>query len=97
MHNASLLSPEMQEFFPRFMQRKWMDSYGTLQGIENVLQGMSRHTSLPDKTADGIAILKQYYDNFRDEFFEFFPLLMEHIETNFQIPLRDNMPGKILF
>lgn len=93
--NIEILTPDMQEFFPRFMKRKWMETYGTIEGIENVLNGMSRHTSLPDKTIDAIRILKINYDSFRDEFFEFFPLIIEHIENTFQIPILENLPNNV--
>lgn len=92
--NMDLMPMNVQKFIPGFMKRKWLESYQTPEGIELVLQGMSRHTSLPDKTSDAITILKENYELFRDEFFEFFPLMIEHLETNFQIPLFENIPGR---
>jgi acyl carrier protein phosphodiesterase len=81
-------SEEIQEFIPRFMNYGWIESYDTPQGIEKVLQGMSKHTSLPDKTDEAIEILKQHYDNFRNEFFEYFPQLIHHVEERFQVTIK---------
>jgi acyl carrier protein phosphodiesterase len=85
--NMHHFSPEVQEFIPRFMKFGWMESYVTLEGIELVLQGMSRHTSLPDKTEDAIKILKAYYKNFENEFLEYFPQLIKRIEEDYEVEL----------
>ena len=71
--NLDVLSVEMQDFFPRFMRHRWIESYHTVEGIEKVLEGMSRNTSLPDETKFAIDILKEHYTSFSDEFFTFFP------------------------
>jgi acyl carrier protein phosphodiesterase len=83
--HMSYLPLDIQEFIPRFMKRRWIESYATLEGIERVLQGMSKHTSLPDKTVDAINILKTQYDGFKEEFFEYFPQLVAHVEEKFQV------------
>ncbi|HEY4787423.1 MAG TPA: ACP phosphodiesterase [Bacteroidales bacterium] len=85
--NMSYLPADIQEFIPRFMKRRWIESYATLEGIEHVLMGMSRYTSLPDKTADAINILKNEYEGFKSEFFEYFPLLEAHVVEKFQIEI----------
>ena len=86
--NMEFLPEDIQEFIPRFMKRRWIESYATLKGIENVLEGMSKHTSLPDKTADAIDILKRDYEEFRTEFFDYFPQLVAHVEDKFQIAIK---------
>ncbi len=90
--NMHYFSEEIQEFIPRFMKYKWIESYDSLLGIEKVLQGMSKHTSLPDKTDEAIEILKMYYDDFQNEFFEYFPQLIQHVEERFQVKVK-NLPG----
>lgn len=86
--NIEFLPADIREFFPRFMKRRWIESYATLEGIERVLEGMSKHTSLPDKTTDAIDILKKEYDGFKTEFFEFFPQLVAHVEEKFQVEIK---------
>jgi acyl carrier protein phosphodiesterase len=86
--NMEYLPADIQEFIPRFMKRRWIESYATLEGIERVLEGMSKHTSLPDKTLDAIVILKRDYDGLKTEFFDFFPQLVAHVEEKFQIGIK---------
>jgi acyl carrier protein phosphodiesterase len=89
--NKSLLvymhyfSKDIQDFIPRFMKYKWIESYATLNGIEKVLEGMSKHTSLPDKTVDAIDILKLHYESFLNEFCEYFPQLIDQVESKFGV------------
>lgn len=78
---------EIREFIPRFMQRRWLESYATIEGIQNVLTGMSRHTSLPDHTEAAINILREQYEGFREEFFDYFPQLTAYVEEQFEIKL----------
>ena len=86
--HMEFLPVEIQEFIPRFMKRRWIESYATLEGIERVLEGMSKHTSLPDKTIDAIVILKNEYDDLKTEFFDFFPQLVTHVEEKFQVAIK---------
>jgi acyl carrier protein phosphodiesterase len=85
--NMHFFSEEVQEFIPRFMKFGWIESYATLEGIELVLKGMSRHTSLPDKTIDAISILEEHYESFQSEFFDFFPQLINNVEVKFKISI----------
>ena len=86
--HMSYLPTEIQEFIPGFMKRGWIESYATLEGIEKVLVGISKHTSLPDKTIDAIDILKKQYEVFKTEFFDYFPELVAHIEDKFQFEIK---------
>jgi len=86
--NMSYLPHDLQEFIPRFMKRRWIESYATLEGIEHVLEGMSKHTSLPDRTSHAIETLKRDYEGFKTEFFDFFPQLVAHVEEKFQVEIK---------
>lgn len=79
---------EIREVIPRFMQRHWLESYATVHGIENVLTGMSRHTSLPDHTVAAIQILNDQYEGLREEFFDYFPQLITYVKEKFEIDLK---------
>ena len=92
----NFLPASIQEFIPRFMQNRWIESYATPEGIEKVLEGMSRNTSLPDKTIDAIEILKTHYPEFRKEFYDYFPQLIEYIEDKFQISIQGQLSKKSL-
>lgn len=78
----------VKTFIPQFMQRRWLESYAKVEGIQNVLTGMSRHTSLPDHTEVAIQILKEQYAGFEEEFFEYFPQLEAHVEHQYDIVMK---------
>jgi acyl carrier protein phosphodiesterase len=92
-----LFPADLQDFIPKFMNFGWMDLYVSLDGIEKVLRGMVKHTTLPDKTDDAMEIFKLYYDEFRMEFYDYFPLLIDHIEENFQISIHNASYSRGLF
>ena len=72
--NMHIFPEDLQEFIPRFMNHGWLESYNTIIGIEKVLEGMAKHTSLPDKTDDAILIFENDYEKFKSEFYEYFPI-----------------------
>jgi acyl carrier protein phosphodiesterase len=86
--NMEYFSPEVREFFPKFIKNRWMESYVSLDGIRKVLQGMSKHTSLPDKAVDALQIIVKDYEPLKKEFNDFFPLLINEVEANFDVTVR---------
>lgn len=65
------LPKRVQGFLPVLIQHKRLESYATVQGIQQSLEIMSRYTSLPEKSARAIEIM---LDNlhFYEENFSFF-------------------------
>ena len=51
----------------------WLVAYGTFQGIDKALKGMSGRTAFDSGMENAILDLKQDYDKYRKEFQEFFP------------------------
>lgn len=83
--HINVFPQEIREFIPRFSRRRWIETYATVEGIQNVLAGMSKHTSLPDHTTSAIQILKDSYKEFSTEFFDYFPQLISYVEEKFEI------------
>jgi acyl carrier protein phosphodiesterase len=75
----------VNNFLKRFFDRGWLNTYKTVEGIERVLLGMSKNTSLPAKTPHAIEIFNDKYANFRKDFYEFFPKIMKYVSTNYNI------------
>jgi acyl carrier protein phosphodiesterase len=48
----------MRKFTPMMIQNNWLVLYRSVEGVERVLKGMSRYTSLPDKTNDAVKIIR---------------------------------------
>ncbi len=85
IRNSKLFPGEVKRFFPFFILRNWLETYSYVNGIETVLKGMSKHTSLPDHTRFAIEILLEHYSLFEDHFMEFFPQIIAEIEKRFEI------------
>jgi acyl carrier protein phosphodiesterase len=80
-----------QEYILNFTKYNWLYAYATVEGIEKVLRGMAKYTSLPDKTDEAMIIFNEEYDEFRSEFMTFFPQLIDYIENEFNIDVRCQM------
>ena len=83
-----ILPASVQSFVPRMIERRRLLSYGEFEGIRTALQMMSKHTSLPAKTEYAMGILHEHYERFMDNFFIFFPQLIEHVRKHYNIDLR---------
>jgi len=81
------LPRSMLSFITSLLKHDWLMAYTTPEGIEKVLKNMSIKTSLPDETEFAMNILNTQYDRINEEFSEFFPSLVRHIENDCNIPL----------
>jgi acyl carrier protein phosphodiesterase len=92
MHNMMLnhfeLLPErLKNYLPGFMSERWVERYATLDGIRDVLETMSKRTSLPGETEFAISVMEAFYSDFRHEFFDFFGQIIEFVENKFMISI----------
>jgi acyl carrier protein phosphodiesterase len=88
--NFKILPKRVKQFLPIFILNNWMESYLTIDGIGVVLHRMSKRTSLPDYSKFAINELRQNYDRYRADFYEYFPILIDYIEREHQV--RINRP-----
>ncbi|MBS3768925.1 MAG: ACP phosphodiesterase [Bacteroidales bacterium] len=82
-----ILPAPVQSFVPRMIERKRLLSYGEMEGVKKALKIMAQHTSLPDKTDDAMNILSEHYKIFNNNFFLFFPQLIEHVKKQYGISI----------
>ena len=92
MHNVMLnhfeiLPERLQNYLPGFMNERWIERYATLEGIRDVLDTMSKRTSLPNETEFAISVVEAFYNDFRHEFFDFFGQLIEFVESKYMISI----------
>ncbi|MDR0712951.1 MAG: ACP phosphodiesterase [Bacteroidales bacterium] len=87
LNNLEILPERLQNHLPGFMNERWIERYATIDGIRDVLDTMSKRTSLPNETEFAISVMEAFYDNFRYEFFDFFGQIIEFVETKFMIPI----------
>jgi len=69
----------IKNWFPNFLRNNWLETYSDINGIEKVLQRMSSRTSLPDFTGYAIKVLKEQEDDLKQEFQEYFQIVIEYI------------------
>jgi len=89
LNNFEILPPKLQNFLPGFMNERWIERYATIDGIRDVLETMSKRTSLPNETEFAISVIEAFYADFRHEFFDFFGQIIEFVEAKFLISIRN--------
>ncbi len=80
---------ERQETFPERMQRsmrymvsnRLLQSYREIGGVHHALRGMETRLKRPSRLGDSISELEENYRGFNSDFGQFFPLLIEYVET----------------
>lgn len=85
-HNISSL----REIMPRHMQHamdymireNWLRSYANLDGISFALNRMSSRIRFENKLSGAIEEVEQHYEELEQGFLQFFPELLEHVETH---------------
>lgn len=74
--------PIKSQLFTKYMlQYDILSAYAHLEGIEKVLNGMSRRASFVSNMEHSIHDLKEHYPLFENEFKEFFPELQKFVNT----------------
>jgi len=81
LKNFNILPTRMKKFLPFFIARKRLSSYKKIDGIKNVLNAMTRYTSLPNKTDFAITILKQNHSFFNTKFCDFYIDIENYVKT----------------
>lgn len=88
--------PERAKYLLHFMMKdNWIKGYGTLEGLNRALTGMSRRTNFVSGMDKAIGDLQVYYKEFGEEFCAFFPELVDFVANKFNISIDyrcDNFP-----
>lgn len=72
--------PPAQKIFANFMiKNNWLQLYTTTNGIEKVLNGMSRNTSLPNYSQYAIGVFTKYYYEIENNFEKLIKELSEKV------------------
>jgi len=70
--NYKILPQKVKNIVPFFVASNRLTSYFSISGIENVLLLMSNYSGLPEKSKEGIELLKKRKNEFIYEFDSFF-------------------------
>lgn len=71
-----ILPSRIQHMMPYMISGNWLVSYASIEGIQNVLEGMNRRTKNRSKMNLAIKELEDFYDEFESEFTLFFDELI---------------------
>lgn len=82
-----LLPARVQEFVPRMISHNRLFSYRWLEGIEKALAGMSKYSSLPEKTEAAMGVLVDHYEEIQHNFNRFFPAMIDHVTRVYSIDI----------
>jgi acyl carrier protein phosphodiesterase len=72
LRNIFILPSDVKGYLPFLIIRKRLQSYSKIDGIEKVLDLMSKYTSLPSASRFAIEILENNYTMFNEKFRDFF-------------------------
>lgn len=70
------LPPQVQHMLPYMIQYDWLTNYQYFEGMQRVLNGMSRRASFKSKMEQAVTELKEHHSSFEEDFNEFFPELI---------------------
>lgn len=76
--NYEILPVRVKNFYPYLLKDNWLLSYATIEGIEKILFQMSQRTIGEIKLNLAVKELNIYYEEFKNEFFSFFPELITY-------------------
>lgn len=57
----------------------WLSSYASLEGIGAAMSGVSRRASFENNMDEAVIELKEHYEVYKNDFEEFFPILIKHL------------------
>jgi len=70
----------VQHFLPIMIERNWLLSYASLEGINRVMTGLSKRVNFENRMDEAIHDLKTGYPAFEADFSEFFPELITFVQ-----------------
>ena len=71
------LPPRLQRAAPVMIEHDWLRAYAHIEGLEAVLQGMSRRARREVALHESTAALREHYEGFKQDFESFFPELLK--------------------
>lgn len=76
--NKSLIPPTANNMIKYMTRDNWLYHYGSIEGINKALTGMSHRTPYESKMELGSRALQMDYEAYKQEFIDFFPELISH-------------------
>ncbi len=96
LSNFRLLPLRVKQFLPFLIQHKRLESYAHKESIYQVLEIMSRRTSLPANSQWAILLLENEYQTFDQLFRSFFADIIDFVENDFDIRISRPVTATLL-
>lgn len=87
LSNFGLLPFRVKQFLPFLIHHKRLESYARRDSMFEVLEIMSRRTSLPSNSHWAIRVLEEEYQQFETLFRSFFADMIAFVETEFCVEI----------
>jgi acyl carrier protein phosphodiesterase len=87
IRNYDILPGHVKWQLPIIIGRNTLGTYAQLKGIKDTLRIVSRHSSLPEESRFAMRVIKNHYEDFRNEFNFFFPDIIEYVAAIFEVEL----------
>lgn len=71
-YNYDILTEKTQDLMPYMIERNWLLTYRTVDGIHQILTQMDRRSKNISKMQFAVEELREFYDDFEEEFTSFF-------------------------
>ncbi len=81
--NDAIFPAKLKTVTPYIIKNNWLELYKSFDGLERVLNGMAKHTSMPNETHFAISILKNDYNAIKSEFENVIALLINFMSRRF--------------
>jgi acyl carrier protein phosphodiesterase len=75
-----ILPPRARRILPFMITQNWLVGYRNPESLQRVFNGMARRTNHQSGMENAIADLKANYELYENEFREFFPQIVAHID-----------------
>lgn len=79
-HHA-ILPEGVKQMLPYMVRGNWLLNYAKVEGVDRALTGMARRTPYISKMDEARNDLITHYEDFKDEFLQFFPQLIDHCNS----------------
>lgn len=80
--NFSLLPARVKRVLPYMMAQNWLNSYANLKDLNRIFYGMDRRTGFRSGMSDSVVLLEKYYAKLEEQFFSFYPDIMDFVEAS---------------
>jgi acyl carrier protein phosphodiesterase len=75
-----ILPERNKDMIPHMMRYNWLVSYASLEGIDRTLKQMDSRTKMRSGMGSAVDEIKQYYNEYEEEFKAFFDEIQHHIK-----------------